>query len=810
VCLIVATCIGAPGASAAAPTLTASPSAVVAGGSVSVSWNGVVSPAATDWVGLYRQGAADTALLWWFYTSTCSSAVGAAEASGSCSLNFPAGAGTYEFRLFANNGYTRLATSGPVVVGSSSAPPPGSPTLTATPASVPAGGMVSVAWDGVTAPTATDWVGLYRQGAADDASVRWFYTSTCLGSAGTAKASGSCSLAMPSTEGTYELRLFAQNGWTRIAVSGPIEVGGSGSTGSGGTGSGDPVLLAAGDQHASCSSDGDEQTAAIVARYPGASVAALGDLAGASSTTAEWPCYDASWGAFKARTRPALGDHEYDVSPTPYFSYWASAAGDPGKGYYSYDLGAWHVVVLNANCDSIGGCEAGSPQEQWLRQDLAAHARPCTLAYWEEPLFASSSNLLDTSVRPLWRALYAYGADVVLNAHARQYERFAPQTPDGARDDAHGIREFIVGTGGAAVYSSGPVAPNSDALETTTLGVLKLSLHATSYDWQFLPVDGQTFADSGTAECNVPDTSAPTVSLVAPAAASTVSGTVQLTASASDDAGVAKVDFLVNGAVVATDTTAPYAANWSSTSVANGSVQLAARATDTAGNVTTSAAVTATVQNEAPAVPTLTVTPSSVVTGGSVTVSWSGIASPTGTDWVGIFSQGAGNGSYLRWFYTATCTSSSGAAKASGACPVTMPTTAGTYELRLFANNGYTVLATSGPVVVGESSPSPSATATTLTATPSATSKGGTVTVSWDAVTAPTGTDWVGLFRQGAPDSALVWWFYTSTCSSKAGSAKASGSCSLSMPKTAGTYELRLFANNGYTRIAVSSAVVVS
>ncbi len=174
---------------------------------------------------------------------------------------------------------------------------------------------------------------------------------------------------------------------------------------------------------------------------------------------------------------------------------------------------------------------------------------------------------------------------------------------------------------------------------------------------------------------------------------------MQLTASASDDIGVAKVEFLANGAVVATDTTAPYAASWDSTTVANGQVQLTARASDAAGHATTSTPVAVTVQNTAPAAPTLTA-PTAASAGATVTVSWSGVAAPTAKDWVGLYRQGAADTATVWWFFDSSCTSTAGTAKASGSCSLTLPTSTGTYELRLVANNGYTRLATSSPLTV--------------------------------------------------------------------------------------------------------------
>jgi 3',5'-cyclic AMP phosphodiesterase CpdA len=206
-----------------------------------------------------------------------------------------------------------------------------------------------------------------------------------------------------------------------------------------------------------------------------------------------------------ARTRPAPGNHEYYTSgASGYFGYFGSAAGDSSLGYYSYDLGQWHVVVLNTNdqCKYVS-CSAGSEQEKWLQADLAAHPAQCTLAYFHYPLFTSGNYAPGIStVRPLWDDLYSGGADVVLNGHDHLYERFAPQTPSGAEDQARGIREFVVGTGGAEHYGIKAVQPHSEVRNTDTFGVLKLTLHASSYDWQFVPEANKTFTDSGSTSCH--------------------------------------------------------------------------------------------------------------------------------------------------------------------------------------------------------------------------------------------------------------------------------------------------------------------
>jgi hypothetical protein len=268
---------------------------------------------------------------------------------------------------------------------------------------------------------------------------------------------------------------------------------------------GDPVLIGAGDI-ASCNSLGDEATAKLIDSIPG-TVFLAGDDAYDSGTAQQFAeCYDPTWGRFKDRTRPAVGNHEY-LTPKAeaYFKYFGAAAGDPTKGYYSYDLGTWHIVVINSNCSKIGGCAAGSPQEQWLRDDLRAHPAACTLAYWHHPRFSSGEHGNTVAMEPIWQALYDYGAELVINGHDHNYERFAPQDPRGASDPMRGIREFVVGTGGKNYYQVGPPVANSEVRNAFTFGVIRLTLHPTSYDWQFIPEAGKTFTDAGHAACHSSD-----------------------------------------------------------------------------------------------------------------------------------------------------------------------------------------------------------------------------------------------------------------------------------------------------------------
>ena len=265
---------------------------------------------------------------------------------------------------------------------------------------------------------------------------------------------------------------------------------------------GSAVLVGAGDI-ADCGSAGDAATAALV-RSIGGTVFTLGDNAYEDGTAKQFNnCYGPTWGQFKGRTRPAIGNHEYQSKgAAAYWDYFGKAAGPRGKGWYSYDAGSWHVVVLNANCDKVG-CARGSEQERWLRADLAAHDSQCTLAYWHQARFESDKEHGNhAELGPFWDALYDDGAELVLSGHAHVYERFAPQTPSAKADPDHGIREIIVGTGGESHYRFGSPDPNSQVRNATTFGVLKLTLNPGSYDWQFIPQKGKSFHDSGHTACH--------------------------------------------------------------------------------------------------------------------------------------------------------------------------------------------------------------------------------------------------------------------------------------------------------------------
>jgi hypothetical protein len=269
------------------------------------------------------------------------------------------------------------------------------------------------------------------------------------------------------------------------------------------------VVVAAGDI-AVCHTEGDEATAKLVEGIDGATVLTLGDHAYPDGSAEDFrECYDPTWGKFKERTKPVPGNHDYETEgASAYFEYFGKAAGDPDEGYYSYELGEWHMVALNSNCgEGEVRCGPGSAQVRWLEEDLAANAAEgrCTLAYMHHPRFSSGEEHGSyDGVEPLWEALHEAGAEVVLSAHEHNYERFAPQDPYGAADPEGGIREFVVGTGGGASdYPISDPLPNSEVHNDKSYGVLKLTLRPKGYEWRFLSAEfGSEFPDSGSARCH--------------------------------------------------------------------------------------------------------------------------------------------------------------------------------------------------------------------------------------------------------------------------------------------------------------------
>jgi hypothetical protein len=260
------------------------------------------------------------------------------------------------------------------------------------------------------------------------------------------------------------------------------------------------VLAGAGDI-ATCEAVADDRTADLLDGIPG-TVFTAGDNAYPDGAARDFAsCYDPTWGRYKDRTRPAIGNHELEADPTagPYFAYFGEGAGAPGRAWYAYDLGAWRITVLDSNCLD-DGCAAGSPQATWLQDELATHPTICRAAIWHHPRFSSGEHGSDERTAALWAMLAGAGTDLVIAGHDHDYERFEPLRADGTRAP-DGIRSFVVGTGGAPLRAFDDVAPGSEVRQSDSHGVLRLALQPDRYDWAFIPIAGDTFTDTGSAAC---------------------------------------------------------------------------------------------------------------------------------------------------------------------------------------------------------------------------------------------------------------------------------------------------------------------
>jgi calcineurin-like phosphoesterase family protein len=245
---------------------------------------------------------------------------------------------------------------------------------------------------------------------------------------------------------------------------------------------------------------GARSTALLLERYPNAVIFTTGDHAYQTGSDKDFrTCYEPTWGKFKARTRPSVGNHDLITEKgKPYYDYFGENAGPRNLGYYSYEVGAWHVIALN----SAIAARKGSEQMKWLTEDLAAHKTECTLAYWHIARYSSGAHGSDPLMADAWKILYDAGADVVLSSHDHDYERFAPMDDRGKPDAEKGIRSFVIGTGGGGVYEFKSKAQNSEVRDNTTYGILKMTLKPGSYDWEFVPMPGKTFRDSGSGKCS--------------------------------------------------------------------------------------------------------------------------------------------------------------------------------------------------------------------------------------------------------------------------------------------------------------------
>ena len=262
------------------------------------------------------------------------------------------------------------------------------------------------------------------------------------------------------------------------------------------------TLVGAGDI-AVCDSPGDSATARLLDDI-GGTVFTLGDNAYEDGTLQEFrDCYGPTWGRHRDRTRPSVGNHEYHTADAAgYFAYFGARAGDPNRGWYAYNRGAWRIYVLNSNCGEIGGCDSGSAQVAWLKADLAANEHSCVMAYWHHPRYSSSRHGNQAFTDGLWDALYAARAELVLAGHDHSYERFAPMNASGELDRARGLVSFVVGTGGRALYEFHDIRATSEARNASTWGVLRLRLSPDGWSSRFFPVAGKTFSDTASGDCH--------------------------------------------------------------------------------------------------------------------------------------------------------------------------------------------------------------------------------------------------------------------------------------------------------------------
>jgi hypothetical protein len=265
------------------------------------------------------------------------------------------------------------------------------------------------------------------------------------------------------------------------------------------------VLVGAGDI-ALCGSPGSIATSVLLDNIPG-TVFTAGDNAYPKGSALDFTeCYDPAWGRHLDRTFPVPGNHDYETAGAAgYFDYFGAAAGPRGHGYYTYNVGSWRVIALNSEVLPAGqGANAGTAaaQMQWLRNELTTRAVPCTIAIWHRPLYSSGLNRPNPDTRELFRTLYEFNADVIINGHDHDYERFAPQDADARADGLRGLREFIVGTGGVPPYTFFGRQPNSEVFQGDTWGVLKLTLSAGAYAWDYIPIPGRGAHDTGTGVCH--------------------------------------------------------------------------------------------------------------------------------------------------------------------------------------------------------------------------------------------------------------------------------------------------------------------
>ena len=262
------------------------------------------------------------------------------------------------------------------------------------------------------------------------------------------------------------------------------------------------VTLSGAGDIARCDGEADEATARLLDDLPGF-VFTAGDNAYEHGSARDFAlCYGPSWGRHRDRTFPTMGNHDFETpGAAAYFDYFGDWAGSRGAGWYAVDLGGWRLIVLNSLCARAGGCGPESAQGRWLADELATHARTCTVAIWHHPLFTTGDHGPTRAARQFWEPLYAAGVELVVNGHEHNYERFVPLDPGGSEDPTRGIRQFVVGTGGGELRGF-PRDARTSAARHSGHGVLRLDLFAGGYSWEFVPVADGSFSDSGSGTCH--------------------------------------------------------------------------------------------------------------------------------------------------------------------------------------------------------------------------------------------------------------------------------------------------------------------
>jgi hypothetical protein len=859
--------------------LTVSPGMVAAGSTATVTWSGLVTPSATDWIGLYAPGTPpNTPSLEWMYVS-CSKTPGSPRASGSCPFTIPTSLapGGYEMKLFADNTYTQLQTSNVFTVSTGV-------TLAASPVAIPTGGTVTATWNGIVQPTATDWIGLYLPGSPDTSYLEWTYVS-CTTTPGSPRASGSCPFTVPASHapGTYQLRLFADSGLFHLASSNSFSVGASAGalqfsaatytvSESGGSatitimrtgGNSGVVGVTVSTSNGTATAGADYTAVSQTVAFANAdtanktiSIPINNDTLGEGNETINIVLSNPTGGATLASLSSAVLTITDDDGAAPGTLQFSAASYSVAENGGSATItvtrtggsaGAVGVTVATSNGTATAGSDytAVSQTVSFANNDTAS--KTVSVPIINDTQVESNETVNVALSAPTGGASLGNPAAAVLTINDNDVApagtlQFSAATYT-VNENGGSATITVTRTGGSAgavgatvatsngtatagsdytaVSQSVSFANNDTASKTVSVPIINNGAVEPSETVNLVlsnPTGGATVGSPGSAVLTIidDDSTSPAIT-VSP---TTIARGSSVTATWSGIAAPTTTDWMalyVPGTphtsyidwvyVSCTKTQGSASASGSCAftipaSVAAGTYEIRLFANGQNSLLATSNAFTVT----APGGPTLAVSPTTIARGSSVTATWSGIAAPTTTDWMALYVPGTPHTSYIDWIYV-SCTKTQGSASASGSCAFTIPAAvaAGTYEMRLFANGQNSLLATSNAfTVTAPGGP-------TLAVSPTTIARGNAVTAAWSGIAAPTTTDWMALYVAGADDTAVIDWVYLS-CTTVPGAASASGSCAFTIPESvpAGTYEMRLFANGQYSRVATSNVFTVT